>query len=685
MQQNYESQSTSYFSRWSRKSYAVFNSLNKVIKISGLSIVIASVFLPNNVVAQEETIQNTSSDYYLDEVELVEPELLKVFEVPSRVISVISSRELQLAPIESVQDILNNISQIDLRQRGNNDVQADISIRGGTFDQVLIMLNGINITNPQTGHHNLNLPISFDQIERVEILNGAGSQSFGANAYSGVINIITKSSSENIASAKAVVGDFGLYNVGASANLVGKKQRHFIAVNHDQSSGYTENTDFARTSLYYNGKYILDKSFFQWQMSAANKEFGAQSFYTAKFPDQFEETQSVLASLRFNSFGNISTKSHIYWNLHSDRFELFRNNENAPSWYKNHNYHLTNVFGGNSKILFTSNLGNTTLGLDIRYEQIDSNVLGESTDNEKDAWFNPNGFYSKEASRLNTSVSVEQSYKYKKFSTIVSLMLNNNTAYSDRLNFYPGIDLNYKFNNNWNTLLSFNKSLRLPTFTDLYYSGPTNIGNPDLTPEEATNIDFGINYTVGILNFNITSFNSFGKNNIAWVKETETSEKWQTQNLTNVQTYGVDISAKFNFGELFEGSFFVQNASLQYTFINKNFDFDAYQSNYINDYLRQKFVFGIDHRIYKNFSANWKLRYQERSGDYMLFDKEANYDILTPYGDHTLLDTRIMWQNDGWIIFADVKNIFDIKYIDYGNVMQPGRWFSLGVKKDINF
>ena len=262
-----------------------------------------------------------------------------------------------------------------------------------------------------------------------------------------------------------------MYNFGASANLVGRKQRHFIAVNHDQSSGYTDNTDFTRTSLYYNGKYILDKSFFQWQMSFADKAFGAQSFYTAKYPNQFEQTQTALASLKFQSFGNVSTTSQVYWHLHSDRFELFRNNENAPSWYKNHNYHLTNVMGGNTKALFTSFLGNTTIGLDLRYEHIASNVLGEPTGEDTDAWFNPSGFYNKEASRLNTSVSVEQSYKYKGFSTIVALMVNNNTAYSDKINFYPGIDLNYDFNNQLSAKASFNKSLRLPTFTDLYYAG----------------------------------------------------------------------------------------------------------------------------------------------------------------------------------------------------------------------
>jgi len=684
MQQVFTSKTVSFFNRWTRKSYAVFNSLNKVLHISGLAVVISATFLPANAVAQEEKTNNSKSDYELDEIELVEPQELQVFEVPSRVVSVVSSRELKFAPIETVQDILNNISQLDLRQRGNNDVQADISIRGGTFDQVLIMLNGINITNPQTGHHNLDLPISFDQIERVEILNGAGSLSYGANAYSGVINIITKSSTENTANIKTVMGSYGLYNVGASSNLVLDKSKHFFAINTDGSSGYTDNTDFKRISAYYNGKQLFNNSFLQYQLSYAQKEFGAQSFYTAKYPNQFEDTRSTLASVNYQSFGKISTNSNIYWDMHSDRFELFRNNEEAPSWYEHHNYHLTNVVGANSKMKFASKLGKTTVGLDLRYEHIASNVLGEDTGEEIPAWFNPEGFYDKEASRFNTSVSIEQAYKYKGFSTIVTLMLNNNSAYTDKINFYPGVDVNYKFTDRFTAKASFNKTLRLPTFTDLYYAGPANIGNPDLEPEEAINFDFGINYTYGILDLNLTSFNSFGDNTIDWVRSNDT-EKWQPMNLTKTETYGLDASAKLRLGELNNNKFFIKSLTVGYTYIDKKTDSGELSSAYVNDYLKHKFVLGLNHKIYGNFSANWKLRYQQRNGNYMLWDDVNNKDILTPYSDYTLLDARVNWNNKGWMIFADIKNIFDTQYIDYGNVLQPGRWISVGVKKELNF
>ena len=683
MQKHFKTKAISYFSRWTRKSYAIFNSLDKVVKISRLSIAITALALPGVILAQEDTTQHKVSEYNLDEVEIVDSEILKAFAVPSNVITVVGRQELQKEPIESVQDVLNYLSQIDLRQRGNNDVQADVSIRGGTFDQVLIMLNGINITNPQTGHHNLDLPISFDQIERVEILNGTSSQSFGANAYSGAINIITRSSSNNQIGIKAVIGDFGLYSLGASANIAGKGHRHFVAINRDASSGYTNNTDFERSSLYYNGKYILTKSFFEWQLSAAQKEFGAQSFYTAKYPNQFEETQSVLASLKYQSYGKISTKSHIYWHLHSDRFELFRDYYEAPSWYKNHNYHLTTVMGGNSRAIYKSSLGKTMLSLDIRHEQISSNLLGIPTNDTLDALFNPDGFYTKQDSRTNSIVSLSHMVNWGPVGITAALTLNTNTAY-DILGIYPGLDFTYRFRRNWKINASINKTMRLPTFTDLYYAGPANIGNPDLLPEEAVNFDFGLEFRKGIVNGSLTSFNTLGDNSIDWVRKADTL-KWQPMNITQVETYGIDAMLKFNLGKLRHNRFFIRNVSLQYTFITKGATADNYESRYVMDYLRHKLVLGINHRIYKNIAASWKLRYQERNGNYMLWDANAKADILTPYGAYTLVDLRVYWRLKNWMIFTDLKNLFDVQYIDYGNVLQPGRWFSVGVKKNFTF
>jgi iron complex outermembrane receptor protein len=335
--------------------------------------------------------------------------------------------------------------------------------------------------------------------------------------------------------------------------------------------------------------------------------------------------------------------------------------------------------GGNTKAIYRSKFGKSTANLDVRYEHIASNVLGVPTGDTIDAFFNPQGFYTKEDARTNTALSLEHNVSFGPLTLVGALTFNTNTAYGD-FGIYPGLDATYRFHRNWKLNASYNKSMRLPTFTDLYYAGPTNIGNPDLRPEEAQNFDFGVVFHKGIVNASLTSFNTWSNNSIDWVRRDDTI-KWQPMNVNFVETYGIDAMVKFALGRLNNRKFFIKNVSLQYTFINKGALSTEYQSRYVMDYLRHKFVLGIHHRIYQNISASWKLRYQQRNGDYMLWDANAKKDIRTPYGAYTLVDARIYWKAKGWTVFADVKNIFDIDYVDYGNVIQPGRWFSMGVKK----
>ncbi|MCB9249497.1 MAG: TonB-dependent receptor [Ignavibacteriales bacterium] len=114
------------------------------------------------------------------------------FSETGRTIDVITQREIEQLPVTNIQDLLEQVSGIDIKQRGPEGVQADVSIRGGNFEQSLILIDGIKLVDPQTGHHNMNLPVSFSQLERVEILKGQGSRIYGSNAFSGVINLITK-------------------------------------------------------------------------------------------------------------------------------------------------------------------------------------------------------------------------------------------------------------------------------------------------------------------------------------------------------------------------------------------------------------------------------------------------------------------------------------------------------------
>ena len=244
--QQLKSKSLTHFSRWSRKSYSVFNSLSKVIKICSLLIAVVISITPTNVNAQTDTTSTELINYYLEETEVVAQRSVAIDGNLAKVINVITREEIASAPVQNIQDVLSSLVNIDVRQRGKNDIQADLSIRGGTFDQTLILLNGIPVNDPQTGHHNLNLPIELSQIERIEILNGPGSRANGPNAYSGAINIVTRIPKENQVEVRLIGGENGLWKIGTGVSIVGKKVNHYFSANADKSEGYIKNTDFKR-------------------------------------------------------------------------------------------------------------------------------------------------------------------------------------------------------------------------------------------------------------------------------------------------------------------------------------------------------------------------------------------------------------------------------------------------------
>jgi vitamin B12 transporter len=191
------------FRRWTGKKFSAFNSLGKIIKISFLPLtcsLLAAAPLALNA--------QTKKQVQLHEVEVTE-EKKELYSDLSRVVTVIKKDEIAGLPVQSLQDLLEYVMSVDLRQRGPNGVQADISIRGGTFDQIMILLNGINYTDPHTGHHNLNIPVDLESIDRIEILEGPGSRVLGPNAFSGAINIITGTGEKTGANLLFSGGQYG--------------------------------------------------------------------------------------------------------------------------------------------------------------------------------------------------------------------------------------------------------------------------------------------------------------------------------------------------------------------------------------------------------------------------------------------------------------------------------------------
>ena len=254
-------------------------------------------------------------------------------------------------------------------------------------------------------------------------------------------------------------------------------------------------------------------------------------------------------------------------------------------------------------------------------------------------------------------------------------MANTNTAYNGKTEFFPGLNIDYHAGKYWLIKAYINRSLRLPTFTDLYYSGPANTGNPELKPEEAININASVIFKKDILKSHISLFNTFGNNSIDWVRLSDTL-KWKPMNVTKVVTTGFNMGASL---DLNDKNIIINMLSVQYTFINKNSSAGNYQSHYVMDYLRDNIVITAGFTIYKRLGTDWFYSFKHRNGNYLKWDNETGKEEQIPYGYYNIVDVRIYWKNRKFMIFSDIKNLFNVNYYDYGNVLQPGRWFYLGL------
>ena len=643
-----------------------FNFLQKTFV--NIFIIICLITSTNQTQAQTDTIN-------LKETEIMSSRVSSLYGESARVLQIISREEISKAPVQSLQELLEYALNVDIRQRGDYGVQADVSIRGGSFEQCLILLNGVKMNDPQTGHHNMNLPVDLQDIDKIEILEGPGARIYGANAFTGAINIITGSKKENCLKLSSVIGENQLYITTASLSLANHNKQHYFSVGKKGSDGYINNTDFDIANFFYQNNLQLKKGSIGFQTGYNDKQFGANSFYSAKYPNQFEQTKIFFANATYKNpyFYNLTT--NIYYRRHQDRFELFRNS--PPSWYKTHNYHLTQTYGAEANLNFNSCIGKTAFGAEFRSENILSNVLGEPMSDTMDVPGEPLGVFTKSHHRENIGLYGEQSYKYHQFSISGGLYVNWNSDFDSKVN--AGIDISYDISGNWKWFASVNQSMRMPTYTDLYYVGPTNKGNISLKPEVAIAYETGVKFYSNALNAHVAVFRRDADNLIDWVKLPD-STKWESRNLTNIITNGFEFSSQINLQTLAYKGFFINKIQLSYSYLDLEKNSNNYISYYALDYLKHKFVASLEHKIYKRLSANWALCYQKRMGTYT--DIISNMETAYPY--YLTIDSRITYSGDNWNCFIEAANLLNKKYQDIGNIQQAGRWIRAGVNISLN-
>jgi iron complex outermembrane receptor protein len=369
----------------------------------------------------------------------------------------------------------------------------------------------------------------------------------------------------------------------------------------------------------------------------------------------------------------------VFFRRGNDRFLLFRD---RPELYSN--FHTTETWGTNLLANYFHNAQSvTTMGLDTRTETIWSNNLGEIIAKSIISPVNDTILLNRFHSRSQLSVFFGHKLYLGPFTLNAAVNFTRHSGQGLDWHVYPGFDASWQIAPQSSLYASVNKTMRMPTYTDLYYQSPNNQGNPSLKPEEALGFELGYQYKSRWIDGSVTAFQSRGSNMIDWVKET-TDQKWQTVNYTNLNTTGVELAAKSDFQKASKENLFFRTISLAYTYMLQDKPDQELISNYALNFLKHRFDLSLDHSIWKGFSGHWHLAWQDRAGAYEKIVDQQSVG-LTDYEPFFLVDLKVSWQAKGWNLYVSVNNLFATVYYDYGNVEQPGRWIKAGFIKKFDF
>ncbi|MCR5574377.1 MAG: TonB-dependent receptor [Bacteroidaceae bacterium] len=667
------------FRQFQNRAYAAFQSLKVEVTIGVLAITTLTFASPDTATAQVVTNHQTQESLYeLEEVEVTGSRAPITLGQSARLITVLDREAIASAPAQSVNDLLKLAAGVDVRQRGPIGVQTDISVRGGTNEQITILLNGININDPQTGHNSADFPVDMADIERIEVLEGPAGRVYGTSSLVGAINIVTRKADKTSADVHVEAGSFGYVSGGGRANLSQGSLHNQLSASYTRSDGYTRslagglNSDYNTLKLFYQGRVEADDLSLSWHAGFSQKNFGSNTFWSVKYDDQFEHTAKLFTAIQAETKGRFHFKPSVYWNRSHDRFELFRGSEAKVPF----NYHRTDVLGVNLNSYVEWALGKTAFGAEFRNEDIVSTNLGEPL-HEPRKIHGTDRQYVVGLNRSNLSFHLEHNVLLKHFTLSAGVIAVKNTWNGMPFRLYPGVDASWQFTKHLKAYASFNTSLRMPSFTELYYSVGGHKADKYLKPEEMQAYEVGVKYLSGGIRGNVSVYHHHGTNMIDWIRDTRggADAEWQSVNHTKLNALGVEASLHLDFLSLIPSQRILRQVSVAYSYIHQDKDLEAYmQSQYALEYLKHKLTAQVDFNLLSCLYLNLSYRYQERTGNYQLLSGEVK-----PYGAYSLFDARLSWKSERYQLYVEGNNLFDKTYYDYGNIPQPGRWIMAGV------
>ena len=540
-----------------------------------------------------------------------------------------ADRSVSSLPVRSQAQLFNTFvdflkldPSLDLRQRAPNGIQADVSIRGASFGQVLVLVNGRRMNDPQSGHHNMDLAVPLESIDRIEVLRGAGSTLYGSDAVGGVVNFITAPPETAEIRVQAGLGNFGTNQQRVAITGALGKLSQQLSFSRDFSTGFIENRDYRNLSLGSTTRWSSALGFTDVDLGFADKPFGAEQFY-GNF-NSWERTKTWMASLR-QGLGD-RTEAALTYRRHSDLFVLWRdrpqaytNRHVAESWHGSLRrretlaQNVTLHYGGEG---FGESIDSTNLGVHDRargaaYASLDVRVLRR--------WSFSAGLRDEVVKGMPGQLSPTVAVGFWA---------------SDKLKLRGGVS----------------RAFRLPTFTDLYYRDPANSGDPNLRPETAWSYEAGADWRPArAWRAHATLFHRRDNDGIDYVRRSPAG-RWQAVNIQRLRFTGVETGLSLQKrGHVFDWAYTAMRANSE--------PLPGMQSKYSFNYPVHSGVFSWTGIV------PGRVAVRSRVGALQRFARNA-------YGVWDLSATRAFGAVRPYIQFA---NLTDTRYQEITGVVMPYR------------
>lgn len=647
--------------RFSHSPYAVFCSIHKVINIGVLSVaVIANADAKSN--KEQEPEENPAYYEMLDDVEVTAEQEGISINGPDIFSYKMELQNIQTAPQQSVNDLLKQVPEIDVRQRGANGIQTDISIKGATSEQTGITLNGISIASPQTGHLSADFPLSIEAIKRIELIEGEGENE--------TINLVTKTDTINLFQSTAAAGLYGFFHTDNLINIRNKKDVHLINGSFSRSDGATLNSDFNAGKLYYFGATQTSPVRAEWQMGYSRKSFGANTFYSPAYDNQWERTNRLLTSAKIETTKPVQVSTQLSWNRDYDHFQLIRNEHFGE------NHHRTDALSIAPEIKQKKRKQENSIKVYYRHEKILSTNLGTPLGKDSVKIFGAEQFYQKRQSREIYGALLTHRQDIRRWHLDLGLHYTHSQDLRKRDNLLPFFKISYGLDHT-RFILSLNNSVRIPSFTELFYKSPTNQGNVDLNSEKKRTIQLKAKHHKNGFHNEVMVFHTRGKEMIDWVMY-HTEDTYHSANF-GLRNIGICYHGELDLSRHVRQVPVKLGLGYQHIWQKREDDIFIYKSLYALEYLRNKATASVSVEPLHDLIIRFDTRLIDRIGNYILYKDRTNTGIRQAYEPYCISDLEINYQLKRAKLFATINNLFNKKYIDYGNVVQPGICGQVGI------